>query len=339
MFRTFFCLIGLGVFFGAVGIRAQNKDETIRVETRLVSVPTVVSDRNGRYIPNLLQSDFKVFQDGVEQKIEFFAATEEPINVALLIDTSQSTRPVLDDIKDSARAFIKFLTPKDKAMVVTFDYQTTVLCSLTSDQEHLKGAIRRAEIPERGSFGTTLRDAVHETISGAFRGLTGRKAIILLTDGKDAGSQIRVNDLLYRLEETDTLIYTVMFKTGNGQPQMLFERFPRGRGGIFRGQFPPVGSPNPQNQRRNNRVEQQNERAQEFLESLSDITAGRFFSSKDGKLKGTFASIVEELRFQYRLGFYPPEDNGSLAVHSLKVKVARSDVAVRSRASYRTESK
>src|SRR4051794_25846153 len=97
-------------------VTAQDKgaNETIKVDTKLVSVPAVVSDRNGRYIPGLTRSDFKLFQDGVEQKIEFFAATEEPINVALLIDTSQSTRPVLDDIKDSARAFLKLLRPSDR---------------------------------------------------------------------------------------------------------------------------------------------------------------------------------------------------------------------------------
>lgn len=339
MFRRLACLFAIAAFLGTAIVSAQDKDETIKVETRLVSVPTIVSDRNGRYIPNLTKSDFKLFQDGAEQQIEFFAATEEPINVALLIDTSQSTRPVLDDIKDSAKAFLKLLTPKDKAMVVTFDYQTTILCALTSDQEQLKNAIKHADIPPRGMFGTTLRDAVYETISGAFRGLTGRKAIILLTDGKDAGSQIRMNDLLYRLEETDTLIYTVMFKTGDRPPRQMNQRFPGGRGGIFGGQFPPPRAPNPRSQQRNDRIEQQNERAQEFLERLSEITAGRFFSSKDGKLKNTFASIVEELRFQYRLGFYPPEDKDGRSVHDLKVKVARTDVAVRSRSSYRAESR
>src|SRR3954452_19207296 len=94
------------VLLAAAALFAQTKqgDETIKVETRLVSVPTVVSDHNGRYIPGLKKSDFKVFQDGTEQPVEFFAATEEPINVALLIDTSQSTRPVIDNIKESAKA-------------------------------------------------------------------------------------------------------------------------------------------------------------------------------------------------------------------------------------------
>src|SRR4051812_5981515 len=80
--------------------QSQTPDETIKVDTRFVSVPVIVSDRDGRYVPNLQQADFKVYQDGAEQPIAFFGATSEPVTVALLIDTSQSTHAVLGDIKD-----------------------------------------------------------------------------------------------------------------------------------------------------------------------------------------------------------------------------------------------
>src|SRR4051794_20571486 len=112
-----FCLSLAISLVTVVAVCAQTKpaqDDTIKIETRLVSVPTVVSDRNGRYIPGLTKADFKVYQDGAELPVEFFAATEEPINVAVLIDTSQSTRPVIDDIKDSAKSFLKLLKPQDK---------------------------------------------------------------------------------------------------------------------------------------------------------------------------------------------------------------------------------
>ena len=325
----------------------ENSTETIRIDTRLVSVPVIVSDRNGRYVPNLAATDFTVLQDGVRQSIEFFGAAEEPLTVALLIDTSQSTRPVLDDIKDSARSFIKLLLPRDRAMIVSFDYDTHVLNPLTSDQEQLKNAIKRAEIPD-GLFGTTLRDAAFQTVNRSFAGIKGRKAVIILTDGKDFGSRISSRELIYSLQETDTLIYTIMFKTddrpgrfpgGGGRNGGIFGGgFPR-RGGRFPGGgFPPVQNRR-DNPRRTDRVERENENAEEFLQELSDTTAGRFYSSKDGKLKNTFASIVEELRFQYRLGFYPPEETDEKTLHELKVKVARSDTVVRARSGYRIQKK
>ena len=160
----------------------------IKVKTSLVSVPVIVSDKQGRYIPDLTQSEFSILQDGKVQKIDFFATSEEPMNAALLIDTSQSTRNVLGDIKSAANKFIKLLQPNDKAMIASFDYSTHVLCSLTSDQDQLRRAVSSAHIPD--DFGTTLRDAVAETVRNQFAGVTGRKAIILLTDGKDHGSYV-----------------------------------------------------------------------------------------------------------------------------------------------------
>lgn len=343
-------LSALGVIFAY----AQDSSDAIKIDTRLVSVPVIVSDRNGRYVPNLTAANFTVMQDGTKQNIEFFAATEEPLTVALLIDTSQSTRPVLGDIKDSAKSFIKLLGPKDRGMVVSFDYDTHILSNLTSDQEQLKRAIKSAEIPER-LFGTTLRDAAYQTVNRSFAGIKGRKAVIILTDGKDSGSRISTRELLYSLQESDTLIYTIMFATGETQARNQMP-LPRGRmggrrngdifgGGFPRGsrRFPTVGFPPVQTRRdnpqRKARVELKNQEAAEFLQKLSDTTAGRFYSSKNGKLKNLFAEIVNELRFQYRLGFYPPEETTAQTLHELKVKVDRSETVVRSRGSYRVQNK
>jgi Ca-activated chloride channel family protein len=306
-----------------VGAQDGNVVDTIKIETRLVSVPVIVSDRSGRYVPNLTAAAFTILQDGAPQAIEFFAAVEEPLTIALLIDTSQSTHAALDDIKDSARSFIKLLSPRDRAMIVSFDYDVHILSQLTSDHEVLKRAIKNAEIPDR-LIGTMLRDAAFQTVNRSFADIKGRKAVIILTDGKDVGSRITGRDLLYSLQETDTLIYTIMFKT--------FERVQIRFPGIY-GRMPP--QMRQENARRNERFERLNAQAQSFLQELSTVSAGRFYLSKDGKLKTTFASIVEELRFQYRLGFYPPEETGDKTLHELKVKVARPETVVRARNSYR----
>src|SRR6478672_10020080 len=138
-------LSALAMLACVVIAHSQTADETIKVDTRFVSVPVIVSDRDGRYVPNLQQTDFKVFQDGTEQPIAFFGSTSEPVTVAILIDTSQSTHAVLGDIKDSAKSFIKLLTQQDRAMVVSFDYDTHILSPLTSDQKQLTSAIKTAE--------------------------------------------------------------------------------------------------------------------------------------------------------------------------------------------------
>ena len=327
-------------------VLAQEKttDEVIKVKTALVSVPVIVSDRDGRYIPDLKQDEFNILQDGVNQKIDFFAATEEPINVALLIDTSQSTREVLGSIKKSATNFIKLLKPDDRAMIVNFDYTTHILSPLTSNQDQLKDAIHMAKIPDR-EFGTTLRDAVAETVRKQFAGVTGRKAIILMTDGKDHGSYVSTDDLIHSLEESDVIVYTVFFKTDEGSMMRRpnFGGMGGGRGGRYGGmgggfpRFP--GGGRPQNSRRTQRAEIENREAIEFLQKLSKTTAGRFYESKASKFKDVFELVVEELRHQYRLGYYPAEEAQNAAFHRIQVKVMRPNLVVRARDSYRSNTK
>ncbi|MCY7375942.1 MAG: VWA domain-containing protein [Pyrinomonadaceae bacterium] len=347
---VFFLILFLSLT-GKIAAQDKSADEVIKIETTLVSVPVIVSDRQGRYVPNLAAKDFTLYDNGAKRDIEFFAATEEPLNVALLIDTSQSTREVLDEIKDSALEFIKLLQPQDRAMIVSFDYQTRVLSALTSDREQLRRAVRQAEIGER--FGTTLREAIDETINESFAKIKGRKAIILLTDGKNAGSDISEDELLYALEESDTLVYPVFYQTGRAfnQNNRNQTQFPRGggrRGGVFGGRFPRGGGQFPPfprnpngggNTRRRERVERKNAEAADILQQIADTTAGRFYRGEVTDLNKTFALIVEELRRQYRLGFYPQDaDDDDTTLRELKVQVNRPDITVRARRNYRLQS-
>lgn len=332
----------------------DQKQETIKIDTTLVSVPVVVSDRQGRYISGLKASDFTLYADRVKQTIEFFADTEEPINVALLLDTSKSTTPVLDDIKKAAKDFVKQLRPQDRAMIVSFDFNETALCELTSDRKTLEKAIGKARIGDIP--GTKLRDAVYDVMREEFRNVKGRKAIVLLTDGKDHGSQVNERKLLENAAEADTLIYSVFYlslpkvmarnpradRGGWGNPRM------GRRGGIFGPRFPMPPPQRPRDeerrQRRAGQIEARNEEAIEFLERLSDASAGRYFNSEVANLKRTFEQIIEELRHQYRLGFYPQDRLADQPAthstnHTIKVEVSRSDIVVRSRRSYRVAGK
>src|SRR5262245_5213844 len=112
------------VLAGAAQTQKQDSDQTIKIDTTLVSVPVIVSDRQGRYIAGLKASDFTLYEDRVKQPIVFFADTEEPINVALALDTSRSAEWALDDIKRTAQDFITQLRPQDRAMIVSFEHDT-----------------------------------------------------------------------------------------------------------------------------------------------------------------------------------------------------------------------
>jgi VWFA-related protein len=309
--------------------------EVVRVDSNLVSVPVIVSDRQNRYVPGLKVGDFKLYDNSMEQQIAFFDAAEEPLNVALLLDTSRSTQGVLDDIKKAAKNFLKELRPQDRAMIVSFDFAIQRLSPLTNDRKVLEKAIKYAKVGE--NVGTTLNDAVMEVMDKDFKPIIGRKAIILLTDGQDYGSQVTAPDLHAFASESDTMVYSIFYASslgrgfGNG-------RFPfPGRGGVF-GRRDPLPDRFPQrppdSTGRRGRWRDRSEEAIEFLTKLSEETSGRFYRSDVTDLKQSFDFIAEELRYQYRLGFYPHTADGNL--HALKVSVERTDLAVRARRQYRT---
>ena len=323
--------LALGASLVSTSVQGQQPDTPIKVQTTLVSVPVIVSDRQGRYISGLKAADFKLYQDRTEQPIASFDAVEEPLNVALIIDTSHSTLPVLDDIKSAGVKFLKELRPADRAMIVSVDYDVHVLSELTSDRKALENAVKRAKTGEQ--LGTVLRDAISEVIERSLKRIDGRKAIIVLTDGKDVGSRIPEQVLLDEAAESGAMIYTVFFETGflrRGWIDPL--TFPRRRVWMGRDRFPPA-RPRRENQR-SQRVESRNAEAKGFLTTLADVSAGRFYSSDASDFKKTFNLIAEELRHQYRLGFYPDATKADGQRHALRVQVSTPDAVVRARRSY-----
>ena len=155
------------------------EDDVIEIETNYVTLPVTVLDRQGRFISGLSKNDFKIYEDGVEQKVEVFDSVEKPFTVVLLIDTSPSTKYKIDEIHNAAITFVRQLRRQDRVMVVAFNQNYRVLTYPTSDQYRLQSAIRRASF----GGGTSLYDAVSRTIDNELRQIDGRKAVVLFTDG------------------------------------------------------------------------------------------------------------------------------------------------------------
>jgi VWFA-related protein len=339
---------------------AQDKaDEVIKIDTSLVNIPVIVSDRENRYIPGLTIADFKVFQDGSEQRIEVFNNEEAPMSIVLALDTSRSTELVLDKIKKAAKQFVKVLAPGDRAMIVTFDNDVEILSPLTNDKKVLQKAVKDAGIGER--FGTLIHDAVYQVVNRTLKPVKGRKAIILLTDGKDFGSYITRRELLAELDESDTVIYPVFYETENFRPRRDRDRAPfpgrrgggigrRGRGGMGWPGGGGIGRPDGQRRGGGGRgipgggnrpdAEKENELASEFLQQLADTTSGRFFREKIADLPDVFRQIADEMKRQYLIGYYPGEEPVAAGtVHRIKVQVERRNTVVRSKTTYRTSTR
>jgi len=316
--RSRFALAGvvicLALFPATSGTRAQSPEpiETIKIDTNLISVPVIVSDRDNHYIPNLKLELFRLFDNQIEQKISYFDIGDEPLNVVLMLDTSLSTSGVLDDIKKAAKAFLKQLRPKDRAMIVTFDWQEQKLSTMTNNRRELESGIKEARVGKRP--GTVLNDTLTDIATQVLQPIKGRKAIILLSDGNDRGSVVAPENLLKAESEADAMIYSIYYR-----PE--FFRFlgpdPRPGHGPGRRGRRPFGTD-----------------GYDLMQQLAEVTGGRFYQGETKDLKDTFALIAEELRHQYRLGFYPDELKRDGSVHALQVKVNLPDVSVRARREY-----
>lgn len=288
--------------------QTSNSDEPIKVNTVLLNVPVVVSDRNGRNIAGLTKDNFSITQGGEKQPIEFFANQDDPMNVAIIIDSSGSTAFVIGSIIDAARSFVDLFSPNDKGLVVSFDNEVHVLSKgFTPDKEILKAAISLRDQPAgRGTIGSVMNDAIYSVITKQFAEVKGRKAIVVLTDGDVHGKTSR-RKLLDRLIESDVVVYPIFFQT---RPLINSRRKTITYSELVK--ISPV----------------------DYLNSIALATGGKLIAADGSNFDTAFQNIADELRKMYILGFYP-SSTGSEEANDIKIDVDRVDSVVRSRRTIR----
>jgi Ca-activated chloride channel homolog len=197
---------------GQRGEQEPQRPDAIKVNTALVTVPVVVTDRYGQFVTGLSRNDFKVHENGEPQQIASFSSTEAPFNVALLIDTSRSTKNKLGAIRKAALNFVKQLQPNDRVLIVTFDEKVNILGDFTSDRREIERAIRSV----KSSYATSLYDAIHLTINEKLAQIKGRKAIVALTDGVDTWSrQATYESTLELIATAGVSAYAIQYDTRN----------------------------------------------------------------------------------------------------------------------------
>jgi Ca-activated chloride channel homolog len=347
-----------------VGPEEVSEGDVVKVETTLVSIPVTVMDRDGKYIPNLRKEDFRIWEDGAEQQVAYFASTEKPFTVALMIDTSGSTKFRLGEIQDAAITFVDQLRPDDRVMVVSFSDKVRVLSQPTNDRNQLRNAIRESE----PGAGTRLYDAVDQVINQYFNRIEGRKAIVLFTDGVDTTSKHGTYESTLRdAEELDALIYPVEYDTysdmGGGWPggrggggqssgnvvvDILGAILGGGNGGNGGGRNG-GGYPGRRGGRRgggggnwpggggsggSGTSRDEYERGDRYLHDLARVSGARLYNAEQQNLDSAFRSVAEELRRQYSLGYYPKSKPVAGERRNIKVRVTRPELVVRTRDSY-----
>lgn len=240
------------------------------VEIEVINLTVSVTDSRSRYVTDLKNDDFAVFEDGIKQDLSIFRHEDIPISLVLVLDTSASMDEKLGQAQQAATRFVKTLRPQDNAEVMQFNDRTTVLQEFTPDHLKLEDAIKRTEASGPTALHNALYVALKDLNKMKKAAELRRRAIVLLSDGEDTASLVNDEQVLELARKTEIAIYAISLR-----PSRVPER---------------------------NR--QQFSQAVHLLTALSRETGGQvFFPNSISELDTVYDRIAEELRTQYNLGY------------------------------------
>jgi VWFA-related protein len=307
--------------------KTQQQGQTIRLNVEMVSLPVVVTTADGQRVVDLQKDDFQVFEDGVLQDISGFGVTDEPVSVALAIDTSGSLEGRLGDIQNAAIHFVNLLHPDDSVAVMSFAEDIQLLADWSIDRERNARGIKET----RHGTCTKLIEAVWLALEEVLKPIQERKALVLFTDGVDTASHKASKEETIELaKESRATIYTVYF-TWRGMPTTARRTFPGGPPIMLPPAIPPTsrgggcGAPT-LNMFRTGRG---------YLNELADYSGGRVFDAKQFQdLDPAFEEIAKELSSQYSIGYYSKNQKRDGKFRLVQVKVKKAGLVARTKKGY-----
>lgn len=299
------------------------------VRTQMVPVTCIVSTADGGALPGLRREEFHMFADGMEQHISYFDASAQPASVVLVIDASPSVLRDSQEMKQAADAFVEALAPLDESAVVDFSEHTYLQAAFSDVREVTRRAVTRIDV--RALLGDTGGSNVYEAVYLAarlFRGRTGRKAILLLTDGQDSGLGLTLNPASAAPGPgwaADRLTFDDVARLLAAQDIQIFAVSTENR--------PKVMTPEWLAAHENETLVTPDVRALGipaytlYLAELVRRVGGQvYFLHEADTMADTFRKIAARIRAEYTIGFYPslgPRDDRALpGWHSLRVEIA-----------------
>ena len=335
-------------------------EEVIKIDTELVEVPIVVTDKTGKPILNLKRTNFTVFEDGKPQEVTDFGAASAPFEVALLLDTSGSTRSDLQLIKRSAEGFINSLRPGDRVSIIAYRTETRdnraapiseVLSGLTDDRAALKSALDRVTT----SNGTPYYDGLLKIVEDVFRGdakdeFRGRRALVALTDGVDSTSSSDFDEARELLENSGITCYFIQVNTRDFFEENLLGdcesaiRFSAAQIRRYYRKF----YPNSSIEKASNFCQLGDferlaiskklyELALSEMTGLAKSSGGKVFPAADiSDSRNAFKSVAAEIGTKYSLGYYSTNEKKDGKYRKIKVELKGLPVGgqVRAREGY-----
>ena len=287
------------------GDQSQPPVLTLKVTAGLVAISAVVKSKDGEAQTGLTKDDFVLKQDGKEEPIRYFSrGSDLPLSFALMVDTSGSQQTFIGDEALASDVFFETMLGRkeDRAMLVQFDSTVLQLKGMTNSASALHFALSHVSQRGSGAGGTLLYDAIYVVAKNALASETGRKAMVILSDGGDNGSHRTLDEAVEQAQRADVQIYSVLYSMRNSLSGSNVGRAPGLDPGLL------------------------------ALQKLSESTGGRVFTvSRTMSLREIFAQIGEDLRLQYELGYKPPPETRANSYHKLELKAKDKKLTVQAR--------
>jgi Ca-activated chloride channel homolog len=282
--------------------RPTPRPPTFEVGIEVINLNVSITDARNRYVTDLIEKNFAVFEDGVKQELMLFSHENLPISLVLMMDCSASMDEKLKAAQDAAVGFVKTLAAKDLAQVVQFNDRRTVLQDFTADQTLLEQAIRRTE----ASGPTALHNALYVSLKELDKQKSGRelrrRAIVLLSDGEDTASLVSDDQVMELARKSEIAIYSISLRPSRSQDRnrLAFSQ------------------------------------AEHLLTTLSQETGGQVhFPNSLSELDSVYARVAEELRTQYTLGYVSSNKRRDGKWRRIVVRIPeRDDLQIRHKIGY-----
>ena len=289
-------LLWLVLFMVAIATGAQAQQDppldTIKIDTNLVVLRVTVNDQQGRAAISLKQEAFKIYEDGVEQQIDFFSAEESPVSWGLVLDRSGSMMEMMSEVYDAALHVLDEGTSRDETFIITFNKKPDMVIDFTSDRHRLENSI----LGLRADGETALYDAVNFALDNLKQARNRKRVLVVVTDGQDNASRLKFRELIERAEEEDAVIYTVGMLGEMGDSSGFLARLMGGSGG--------------------GRAE---------LKKLAEVTGGlAHFPKNVDECKSVMREIAREVSQQYSLGYYPTNKERDGKWRAIKIAVSQN---------------
>ena len=272
--------------------------DTIKIDTDLVVLRITVSDQQGRAAMRLSQDAFKVYEDGVEQRVSFFSDEESPVSWGLVLDRSGSMMEMMSDVYDAALHVIDEGTARDETFIVTFNKTPELVIDFTPDRHRLENSV----LGLKAEGETALYDAVNFALDNLKNAKNRKRVLVVVTDGEDNASRLKFRDLIEHAEEEDAVIYTVGMFGDMGESSALLAKM--------------LGTGT-----RDGQAE---------LKKLAEVTGGlAHFPKNVDQCKSVMREIAREVSQQYSLGYYPVNKERDGKWRGIKVAVNHNGTSTR----------